>query len=532
MSVIRLNELQEENRQLRDENNQLKSSLAYLDEQVNTLKRMMFGRSAERSKSVPLVMQQQSLWASLPWEQAPELFAGDHKAQKPEGVLPAAPTTANQPAHPGHGRRRINPDIETVTIRITAPEELRRDDEGNELVTLGFEETRQYDLQPPKVQLKITQREVLGYKDSRDAAYTTPMPPSIVPRGLLTDRFLINMVVEKFFKGMPLYRQLQDFKAQGADIAKQTLSDGVKQFAARLAGIKHVILMQILQSSFLHVDETRILQGQGKGAAYKTGFFWPVRDAQQCYVHYGPSRSGDEIENLLWPKDRPPGEWWYGYLMVDDFGGYHRFKKDVRMKLMACWSHVRRKFFAWADKDPIAAWFVAAIDRLYALEGECRERAATEGWDSAMYHAYRREVRQRHAALIIDQIETETEKHFAAVLPESGTGRALRYLRKLLPQLRAYLENGELPMDNNPVERSIRPITIGRKNFYAVGSEDAGEWAAVFYTLMECCRLAEVDPRSYLELVVQEMHADPVKSPAQLTPLSLRARLRPLATNL
>jgi transposase len=530
MSAALVKSLRQDNQQLRDENVQLKSSLAYLEEQVSTLKRLVFGRSAERSATVPLVMQQQSLWGSLPWEQAPELFAGNPAASKPTPDRPATFAAAERPA--GHGRRRLNPDIETVTVQITAPDESRRDAEGNILVTLGFEETRQYDLQPPKVLLKITQREVLGYKDSRDAAYTTPMPPAIVPRGLLTDSFLINMVVEKFFKGMPLYRQLQDFKAQGADIAKQTMSDGVKQFAARLAAVKEVILQQILSSRFLHVDETRMLQGQGKGAAYKTGYFWPVRDARQCYVHYGPSRSGDEIESLLWPKERPPGTWWYGFLMVDDFGAYHRFRSDPRMRLMACWSHVRRKFFAWADKDPIAAWFVAAIDRLYALEAECRDRAVTAGWDNAAFYAYRGDVRRRHAAPIIDQIEAEAEKHAAALLPESGTGRALRYLRKLLSQLRVYLEEGELPMDNNPVERSIRPITVGRKNYYAVGSEDAGEWAAVFYTLMECCRLAEVDPRSYLVLIVQEMHANPATPPEKLTPLALRDRLRPLPVNL
>jgi transposase len=185
-----------------------------------------------------------------------------------------------------------------------------------------------------------------------------------------------------------------------------------------------------------------------------------------------------------------------GVLQVDGYPGFETLTAG-EILLAACWAHTRRKFYDLhqATGSPIAAEALRRIAGLYAIETEIRGHSANE----------RQQHRERHARPLIEALKPWLEDQLLQVPPRSGLAEAIRYALTRWPALCRFIEDGRIELDNNPVERAIRPVALGRKNHLFAGSDGGADRWAVVASLLETAKLNRVEPYAYLKDVLDRM---------------------------
>jgi transposase len=215
-----------------------------------------------------------------------------------------------------------------------------------------------------------------------------------------------------------------------------------------------------------------------------------------------------------------------GFLMADAYAGYNQACGPGRYQRQACLAHGRRKFEIYEKLDANAADIMTLINDLYRIEREAKRESARLKLNrpqTADLYFTARQTKSRPLLAKLKQRLDDLENTYA---PSEGLGKAVAYFRKRWDEFTRYTTNGTLPIDNNAAERSIRGIVIGRKNWYFAGSEDAAASAAIMHTLIESCRLQNIDPRAYLRHVIKQLHREPKTNPATLTPRALAEHLK------
>jgi hypothetical protein len=262
----------------------------------------------------------------------------------------------------------------------------------------------------------------------------------------------------------------------------------------------------LLQRHCLHADETPVPQlDPGKGKT-KKAYLWAYRsnDLQPgpkiIVFDYQAGRSGRHAQQFL-------GDW-QGHLVVDDYGGYKALFAAARAHPedqhllepcieLACWAHARRKFFdlLQANQSSIAQEALQRIARLYAIE--------TEG--QGLSPAERQRLRTEKSRPALADLHGWLQQTRLCTAPNSATSKAIDYSLKRWAALIGYAETGDLPIDNNPIENSIRPIALGKKNWLFAGSERAGRRAAVLQTLLGTAKLNGLDPSVWLKETLEKL---------------------------
>jgi transposase len=507
---------------LRDEIARLKNENQYYREQIDVLKRIVFGAKSEKSKTIAINAHQLHFFEFAHFDQNP---SDDPKADPKTD--PDADNDSPKKPRKKYGRRRVSPEILSEEIVISALDDQKKDENGNPLALLGYEISERLHIQSSKLVRQIIKREKYGHKDSRETEYTAPVPPSIMPKGKLSDSFVIYVLTQKFFVGTPLYRLIRSLNVKGADLAKSTLSDVVQAGGKFFSKIAEEIRTEILSSKYVHMDETPIKNQKKK----ELDFFWVCRNRHHCYVHYGDGRSGDEAMTVLSNKNQN-SRGSPKFIMADDYGGYNQACDVLKLIRMACWAHVRRKYYDTAKNgNEISQRMLALIKQLYNIESAINHECKKNEWDKETFWRKRKEARQHHSKVIIEEIADEVEKHVGKTLPASSLGKALAYTQNVMKNLKVYLTDGELPIDNNPAEQAIRLVVIGRKNYIFVGSKKAGIAAATCYTLTESCRMNKIDPEAYLAYITRIFHEEKQPDLKNLTPFALRDKIRSIPVN-
>jgi hypothetical protein len=221
-------------------------------------------------------------------------------------------------------------------------------------------------------------------------------------------------------------------------------------------------------------------------------------DRPVIWYQYADSRSGDVPLDFLYPQegDSPEGVM---YLVSDGYEGYKALSKQPAIEgHAACWAHVRRKFVdaTHGRKNTAAAHqMVALIRKLYQVERSAREETPEA----------RKAMRQAHATPILDKIKKWLDEKVGQVLPKSPLGEAIAYTLGLWSKLILYLEDGNIPIDNNKIENAIRPFVIGRKNFLFSGSPRGADASATLYTLVESAKANDLEPWAYLNHLFEKL---------------------------
>jgi len=200
-----------------------------------------------------------------------------------------------------------------------------------------------------------------------------------------------------------------------------------------------------------------------------------------------------------------------GYLQTDGYNVYDIFKENKEITVLHCMAHARRKFFEARDNNAaVAGYALEQIGLLYAIERKAKGQKLTA--DKIF------ELRQAEALPILESLGKWMKATYLTSLPKSTIGKALGYSIERWPELMIYASDGKLNIDNNPVENSIRPVAIGRKNYLFAGSHEAAQRSALLYSFVGTCKLNSINPSIWLQDVLRRINNHPINKIEQLLP--------------
>ena len=382
---------------------------------------------------------------------------------------------------------------------------------GGTLHRIGEDVSERLDVIPAQFRVIVTRRPKYACRSCTDGVRQAPAPAHLIEGGIPTEAAIAHVLVSKYADHLPLYRQAQIMSRQGVDLDRSTLANWVGKAAFELKPVFDALIADLKQSTKLFMDETRapvLDPGAGKT---KSGYFWALARDDRPWGGQETGSGGSETGNQI----RPPGvaftyapgrsgqhaddilEDFCGILQVDGYAGYNRLLKRIErpITLAYCWAHARRKLYEVARNStaPIAEEGLRRIAELYAIEADIRGSSP----------AARLAARQERSAPKIADFEQWLQQQRARVSGKSPLGEALKYIAKYWNGLILFLTDGRVELDNNAVERTIRPIALSRKNaLFADHDAGAQNWATVA-SLIETCKLNSVDPQAWLTETLQ-----------------------------
>lgn len=390
------------------------------------------------------------------------------------------------------GRQPLPDHLERV-VHLHEPESCTCGQCGGDLVKIGEDITEQLDVEPARffVHRHIRPQYACRPCETITAAF---IAPAIIDGGIAAPGLLSWIAVSKFVDHLPLYRIEQIAARDSVPLPRSNQSEWIGKIGVALQPLADRLSHFLRQRAMLHADETPVAQlDPGKGKT-KKAYLWAYRsgdleDGPPIVVFdYQPGRSGQFARDFL--QD------WQGHLMVDDFSGYKALFRGGVTEL-GCWAHARRKLFDLhsANKSPIAEQALKWIATLYGIEKAGKDLDVRA----------RQQLREQEAKPVLKAFEAWLAAVRLTVAPGSGTAKALDYTIRRWPALVRYADSGSLAIDNNPVENSIRPIAIGKKNWLYAGSERAGRRAAAIQSLLGTARLNGLDPAVWLKGTLEKL---------------------------
>jgi len=334
-----------------------------------------------------------------------------------------------------------------------------------------------------------------------------PAPSQVLERSQADVSVLAGMLVDKFRYHLPLHRQHQRMLDAGVTLSRATLLNWTQQAIELLAPISEALMESILRSDVLTMDETPIRAGRKAKGKMKRGYFWPIYGHRnEVAFIFSPSRARRVIEDSLEDYD--------GVLQTDGYEAYASYAKRVNGIVHAgCWSHTRRHFLKAEQLEPeLTQSAITRIANLYEHERRLREQNLQEK-EKLLY-------RSEHCKPIVDEFflwlrDTLDER---LLLPSNPFTKAASYALSREESLQVFLEYEGVPLDTNHIEREIRPIAVGRKNWMFCWTELGAHHVAIVQSLLSTCRLHGVHPYTYLVDVLQRVATHPASKAHLLTP--------------
>jgi len=334
-------------------------------------------------------------------------------------------------------------------------------------VKLGEDVSERLDMIPARFKVIVTRRPKYACRECDGEVAQASAPEHLIEGGIPTEALIAAVVIAKYADHLPLYRQAQIYGRQGVELDRSTLADWSGRAAFVLRPVYERLFDVLKGSDKLFADETRapvLDPGQRKT---KTGQLWAY--ARDDRPWGGPEPPG--VAYVYEPDrkhERPAAHLarFAGYLQVDGYGAYKALAEGTAVTLAFCWAHARRNFFdiQAANPAPIAVEALARIGGLYAIERDIRGLGAPA----------RLAARQARAGPILEAMKPWLAAKLAAVSGKSKLAEAIRYALSRWAGLTRYLDDGRIEIDNNVVERAMRPIALGRKNHLFAGSDEGG----------------------------------------------------------
>jgi len=473
----------ETNRKLSDENLQLKSNLeeaekkiGLLIEQVKLSRLRHFGKKTETSGQLQL---------ELVFDEFEELQ--DETAAEPNEEATETITYTRKKKTVGRKIDTSNLPREQIVYDLT--EEEKHCKCGGQLEKFGEDKSEQLEYIP--AQIKVIEHICSKYScNCCEAVKTAAKPEMPIAKSMAAPSLITDVIIKKYEHHLPWYRQSKIFAQDGIDIPANTICNWFLQAGEVLEPLNTALKEQLNHTGVLQVDETpvKVLKKESKG------YMWCYHSCEPknkfVLFEYNNSRESRSVtENL---------RNYQGILQTDGYSGYNAVGKKDGVIRLGCWAHCRRKFaevVKISNSAGKAHEVIKWISKLYQIESLARE----QHFDFAA----RKNLRQDQAPPILEKIYELVTK--STVSSKSALGRAMLYAVNQWEGLNKYVNYGEAEIDNNWVENQIRPFAIGRKNWLFLGNETAGNTAAFFYSILQTCRMNNIDARKYLIYVLLQV---------------------------
>ena len=396
------------------------------------------------------------------------------------------------------GKRQPLPsELERVDIVHDLPEHERVCECGTPMVVIGQEVSEQLDIVPMQIRVLRHIRLRYGCPKSEQAPVIAPPAAQVLPKSNASAGFLAMLLTTKYADGVPLARFETILARHGAEVPRQTLARWVIGASQALQPLANLMRDVLLESDVIHMDETRVqvLKEPGRDPSTQS-FMWVQKGGPPnkpvILFDYDPSRSAQVPIRLL--------EGWRGYLMTDGYHGYNALAKLPGIERLACWVHARRKFVEAVKiqskgKRSRADQAIEMIGELYGIERRIKDRSVLE----------RFETRQAESLPVLAKIRAWLDLALPGAPPKTALGSALHYLNHSWPGLVRYVERGDLPIDNNPVENAIRPFVIGRKNWLFADTQAGAHASALIYSLLETAKTNGHEPYLWLRHILNAL---------------------------
>jgi transposase len=425
--------------------------IARLEKLVAAFKQAVFDRKSEKSDPDQFELALEDLETAMAVIHAEE-DAEDRAAKRPAKPRPAKPRPANRGSLPKH-LPRIEEVIEPDSLTCAC---------GGCLHCIGEDVSEWLDIVPAQFRVIVTRRPKYAFRSCTDGVVQAAAPARLIPGGMPTEATVAHVLVSKYADHLQLYRQAQIYSRQGVDLDRSTLADWVGRAAFEIRPVHDAQMADLKRSTKLFMDETRAPVLDPGARKTKTGYFWALARDDRSWggtappgvvFTYAPGRGGQHAERIL--------QGFGGILQVDGYAAYNRLIATDRIgpgiQLAHCWAHARRKLIeiTRTGPAPIAEQGVALIRERYSIEAEAEVR----GSDPAIRLA----VRQDRSGPILARIDDWLAYHRARASAKSPLGEVLAYIAKYRDGLGRFLTDGSVEIDNNTVERTIRPIALNRK---------------------------------------------------------------------
>lgn len=471
----------------------LQTENAFLKQELAQLKKIIFGSRQERFVASDAVMPGQ-LSLNIQAEAVAAVKITDAKkityTKLTKEITPAKLHPGRNPL-PEHLERReqIIEPAQDVTL----------------LKKIGEEITEELEYEPGKLFVNKIVRPKYAKPGGEGiliaAMIERPLPKAIAGPGLLA-----QIIIDKYVDHLPLHRQMERFKRDGVNIAYSTLTDMVSGTSALITPLYEALKKCTLRLDYLHADETpiKVLDRDKKGQTHR-GYFWVYHSSLEKLVlfDYQSGRGREGPKQIL--QD------FKGFLQTDGYSVYDFFKEQEDINVLHCMAHARRMFYeAQANDANRTAYALAQFANLYAIERTIKDQELT--------HEQALQLRQQEAVPILQSFGKWMKEQYVQTLPKSTIGKALGYSIERWNELSIYATDGRLNIDNNPVENSIRPVAIGRKNYLFAGSHEAAQRSAMLYSLLGTCKLNGINPFIWLRETLRRIATHPINQIEELLP--------------
>jgi transposase len=504
---------------LQAENARMSATIRAHDQLIQTLrlriaklKKQAFGKSSEK-------VEREIEQLELALEDL--LIAAAESATADEDAADDASADASKDTAEHKPRRRPRVSDATPRERRALDPGTCCPDCGGDLRLVGEDVSEMLDL--VAAQLKVLQIARLKKSCRRcEKMVQEPAPSRPIPGSMASAALLAYILVSKYDDHLPLYRLAEIFARMGADIPDSTLVDWCGRAMKVLQPLIERIEADVMASDVLHADDTPIrvldksLRDRGLGKGVKKGRIWAyVRDQRPwagasppgAVYTFAPDWKEEHVHRHL-ANIR-------GILQADAYKGYAKlYDPDPdgtpRLREAACWAHLRRDFHDELSKtkSAIAREALDRIGALYDIEREITGQPVD----------IRLAARQKHSVPKVDAFFAWSESQLALIPGKGDLAKAFRYGLSRRASFSLFLEDGRVAIDNNPAERALRPIGIGRKNWLFAGADTGAETLARAMTVIETAKMNGLDPQAYLADILARIHDHKINRLDELLP--------------
>ena len=474
---------------------QIDHNLQLVLEQMADLKRHRFGRSSERHETEDQI--------SFMEVNGKIVFFNEAEAAAAEEPSEVTETATRQRPKKRQGKREEDlSGLPVVVIEHSMPEEELEELFGKDgFKQLPDEVYHRYGFTPAKVEVEEHHVKVYAGKKT-DEIVRAPHPESLLKGSLVSPSLEAAVMNAKYVNAVPLYRQEQEFERYGLHISRQNMANWTIQCADRYLAVLYDYLHEKMYGyHVLQADETPVLVNKDGRPAGAKSFMWVYRtgrmyiDRPIVLYEYQKTRNASHPREFL--KD------FSGICVTDGYQVYHTIENEREdLKIAGCWSHARRRFDEAVkalpkakQKDSRAYLALTMIQAIYREEKLLKDLPAEE----------RRIRRQLSVRPLVEAYFTWAKENAPKVPQKSKTWEGFSYSINQEKYLKVFLDDGEVPMDNNAAEQSIRGFCIGKKNWVMIDTVAGAKSSAIIYSIAETAKANSLKPYDYFEYLLTEI---------------------------